>query len=160
MGGRTSPWSSFPLQSILLLLFSILASWGRGRSREEEEMVGGCHGRRGGGQPREKWGGWRLREGGGGKRGSHLGFCGRKEPTPQMTSAFASNGPQLFPTSTHCRSTFGPKMFLGYYTLPPLKRIRPRIQPLQAKHPRYPITTIQNMGPLLVLINTRTSTLD
>jgi hypothetical protein len=27
-------------------------------------MVGGCHGRRGGGQPREKGGGWRPREGG------------------------------------------------------------------------------------------------
>jgi hypothetical protein len=31
----------------LLLLFSILAAWERGRSREEEEMVGSCHGRRG-----------------------------------------------------------------------------------------------------------------
>jgi hypothetical protein len=57
-----------------------------------------------------------AKRGGGGKRGGHLGFCGRKEPTPQMTSAFASNGPQPFPTSTHRRSTFGPKMFLGYYT--------------------------------------------
>ena len=84
-------------------------------------------------------GGWRPREGGGGKRGGPLGFCGRKEPTPQMTSAFASNGPHPFPTSTHHRPTFGPKMFWGYYTLPPLKRIRPRIRPLQAKHPRYPI---------------------
>jgi hypothetical protein len=102
-------------------------------------MVGGCHGRRGGGQPREKGGRVAaMREGGGGKRGGHLAFCGRKELTPQMTSAFASNGPQPFPTSTHRRSTFGPH-FLGYYTLPPLKRIRPRIRPLQAKHPRYPI---------------------
>jgi hypothetical protein len=41
----------------------------------------------------KKGGGWRPREGGGGKRGGHLGFCERKEPTPQMTSAFASNGP-------------------------------------------------------------------
>jgi hypothetical protein len=28
---------------------------------------------------------------------------------------------------------------LGYHTLPPLKRIRPQIWPLQAKHPRFPI---------------------
>jgi hypothetical protein len=48
----------------LLLLFSILVAWGRGRSREEEEMVGGFHGRRWGGQPREKRG-----EGGGQERG-------------------------------------------------------------------------------------------
>jgi hypothetical protein len=47
------------------------------RSREEEAMEGGCHGRRGGGQPREK-GGWRPREEGE-KRGVHLGFCGRKK---------------------------------------------------------------------------------
>jgi hypothetical protein len=51
-------------------------------------MVGGCHGRRGDGQPREKWGRVAAkRGGGGGKRGGPLGFCGRKEPTPQMTSA-------------------------------------------------------------------------
>jgi hypothetical protein len=48
----------------LLLLFSILVAWGRGRSREEEEMVGGFHGRRWGGQPREKRG-----EGGSQERG-------------------------------------------------------------------------------------------
>jgi hypothetical protein len=32
-----------------------------------------------------------------GKRGGHLGFCGRKETTPQMTSDFASNGHNPFP---------------------------------------------------------------
>jgi hypothetical protein len=37
-----------------------------------------------------------------------------------MTSAFASNSPQPFPTSMHHRSTFGPKMFFGYYIIPPL----------------------------------------
>jgi hypothetical protein len=51
------------------------------------------------------------REGGG-----HLGFCGRKETTPQMSSDFASNGPQPFPTFTHRRSTFGQHFFLGYYS--------------------------------------------
>jgi hypothetical protein len=30
------------------------------------------------------------------ERGGHLGFCERKETTPQMTSDFASNGPQPF----------------------------------------------------------------
>jgi hypothetical protein len=43
--------------------------------------------------------------------GGHLGFCGRKETKPQMTSNFASNGPQPFPTSTHRRSTFGQHFF-------------------------------------------------
>jgi hypothetical protein len=37
-----------------------------------------------------------------------------KETTPQMSSDFASNGPQPFPSSTHRRSTFG-QYFLGYY---------------------------------------------
>jgi hypothetical protein len=32
--------------------------------------------------------------------------------TPQMTSDFASNGPQPFPSSTHRRSTFG-QHFIG-----------------------------------------------
>jgi hypothetical protein len=40
----------------VLLLFSILAAWRGGRSREEEVMEGGYNGRRGGGQPREKRG--------------------------------------------------------------------------------------------------------
>jgi hypothetical protein len=30
-----------------------------------------------------------------------------KETTPQMTSDFASNGPQPFPSSTHQKTTFG-----------------------------------------------------
>jgi hypothetical protein len=48
---------------------------------------------------------------------------------------------------------------LGYHTLPPLKRIRPRIQPLQQNIQGTPYrSTMQNMGPLLVLINTRTCT--
>jgi hypothetical protein len=34
-----------------------------------------------------------------------------KETTPQMTSDFASNGPQPFPSSTQCRSTFGQYFF-------------------------------------------------
>jgi hypothetical protein len=75
-----------------------------------------------------------------GRRGAATsGFCGRKETTPQMTSDLASNIPQPFPTSTHQRLTFGQHFFLGYYTLPSLKRIHPQIRPLQAKHPRYPI---------------------
>jgi hypothetical protein len=57
-------------------------------------VEGDCNGRRGGGQSRGKKGG-----GGGGqvrgkgKRGGHLGLW-EKETTPQMTSDFASNGPQ------------------------------------------------------------------
>jgi hypothetical protein len=34
-----------------------------------------------------------------------------KETTPQMTSDFASNDPQPFPSSTHQRSTFGQHFF-------------------------------------------------
>jgi hypothetical protein len=43
-------------------------------------MEGGCNGRRGGSQPRGKGGGGGGQERGGeGKRGGHLGFCGRKK---------------------------------------------------------------------------------
>jgi hypothetical protein len=48
-----------------------------------------------------------------GKGGGHLGFCERKETTPQMSSDFASNDPQSFPTSMHRRSTFGQHFFSG-----------------------------------------------
>jgi hypothetical protein len=34
-----------------------------------------------------------------------------KETTPQMTSIFASNGPQPFTSSTHQRLTFGQHFF-------------------------------------------------
>jgi hypothetical protein len=61
-------------------------------------MEGGCNGRRGGGQPREK-GGWRPREGGR-ETGGPPRVLWEKETTPQMTSNFASNGPQPFSTST------------------------------------------------------------
>jgi hypothetical protein len=81
-------------------------------------MEDGCHGRRGaasqgekgrGGQAREKRG-WRPREG---KRekGWPPRVLWEKETTPQMTSDFASNGPQPFPSSTHQKSTFGQHFF-------------------------------------------------
>jgi hypothetical protein len=48
---------------------------------------------------------------------------------------------------------------IAYHTLPPLKRIYPQIRPLQQNIQGTPYSsTMQNMGPLLVLINTRTST--
>jgi hypothetical protein len=100
-----------------------------------ERVEGGCKwggegaapGRRGKGQP-----------GRGKERGCHLGFCGRKEMTPEMTSDFASNGPQPISHIHGTKIKFW-STFLGYYTLPLLKRIRPRNRPLQTKHPRYPI---------------------
>jgi hypothetical protein len=52
-----------------------------------------------------------------GKGGLPLGFLWEKETTPQMSPDFTSNGPQLFPSSTHRRSTFG-QIFLGYYKIP------------------------------------------
>jgi hypothetical protein len=53
--------------------------------------------------------------GGGQEGGREKGWPPRvlweKEMTPQMTSDFASNGPQPFPSSTHRRSTFGQHFF-------------------------------------------------
>jgi hypothetical protein len=75
-------------------------------------MDDGCH--RGRGRPAKgEKRGWRPRGGGvkGKKRGGHLGFLWEKETTPQMTSIFASNGPQPFTSSTHQRLTFGQHFF-------------------------------------------------
>jgi hypothetical protein len=76
-------------------------------------MEGGCNGRRGGGQPREK--GVAAKRGGKKEKGWPPRVLWEKETTHQMTSDFASNGPQPFPSSTHRRSTFG-QHFLGYYS--------------------------------------------
>jgi hypothetical protein len=74
-------------------------------------MEDGCH--RGRGRPAkgEKKGVAAKRGGEGKKRGGHLGFLWEKETTPQMTSIFASNGPQPFTSSTHQRLTFGQHFF-------------------------------------------------
>jgi hypothetical protein len=58
-------------------------------------------------------GGVAAKRGGGGegKRGGPIGFLSEKELTPQMTSDFASNDPQPFPSSMHRRSTFGQHFF-------------------------------------------------
>jgi hypothetical protein len=116
----------------------------RGRSREEEAMEGDCNGRRGSTSQGGKGRGSQAMGKGGvaAKRGRKKGWPPRvlweKETTPQMTSDFASNGPQPFPSSMHRTSTFG-QHFFGILHSTPLKRIRPQIRPLQAKHPRYPI---------------------
>jgi hypothetical protein len=66
------------------------------------------------------------RGGGGQERGKGgrplVFFCGRTETTPQITSDVASNGPH-----PRIKDQLLVNIFLGYYTLPPLKRIRPRI---------------------------------
>jgi hypothetical protein len=124
-----NPTCSFPSQSLL-----------RGG-----DLEGG--GRSGEGGGRLQWGGEgaaRKKRGGrggqeGGKGGAPRVFCERKETTPQMTSDLASNGPQPFSHIHTPKINFWSTIFLGYYTLPPLKTIRPRIRPLQAKHLRYPI---------------------
>jgi hypothetical protein len=74
-------------------------------------MKDGYH--RGRGRPAkgEKKGVAAKRGGEGKKRGGHLGFLLEKETTPQMTSIFASNGPQPFTSSTHQRLTFGQHFF-------------------------------------------------
>jgi hypothetical protein len=45
------------------------------------------------------------------KGGATTRVLWKKETTPQMSPDFASNGPQLFPSSTHRRSTFGQHFF-------------------------------------------------
>jgi hypothetical protein len=65
----------------------------------------------GGVQPRGRKGGGGQEGGEGKKRGGHLGFLWEKETTPQMTSIFASNGPQPFTSSMHQRLTFGQHFF-------------------------------------------------
>jgi hypothetical protein len=95
-------------------------------------MEGGCNGRRGGGQPRGKGGGGQEREGGR-ETGGPPRVLWEKETTHQMTSDFAPNGPQPFPSSTHRRSTFG-QHFLGYYRLSP----RSCMWSLQRQSSSYP----------------------
>jgi hypothetical protein len=82
--------------------------------------------------------GWGWQPRGGREKGWPPRVLWEKETTTQMTSDFASIGHNPFP---HPRTEYQllVNIFLGYYTLPPLKRIHPRIWPLQAKHPRYPI---------------------
>jgi hypothetical protein len=60
-------------------------------------------------QGRKKWG-WQPREGIR-EKGWPPRVLWEKETTPQMTSGFASNGPQPFPSSTHRKSTFGQHFF-------------------------------------------------
>jgi hypothetical protein len=62
-------------------------------------VEGGCKGEGGGAAMK--------REGG----GATTTVLWEKETTPQMSPNFASNGPQLFPSSTHRRSTFGQHFF-------------------------------------------------
>jgi hypothetical protein len=63
-----------------------------------------------------KRGGGGQERGGGKEKAWPPRVLWEKETTPQMTSDFAFNGPQPFPSSTHRRSTFG-QHFLGYYSL-------------------------------------------
>jgi hypothetical protein len=73
----------------------------------------------------EKGGVAKPRGGGAGaaKRGRKKGWPPRvlweKEMTLQMTSNFASNGPQPFPSSTHRKSTFGQHFFWDITLYPP-----------------------------------------
>jgi hypothetical protein len=83
-------------------------------------MEGGCH--RGRGRPAKgEKKGVAAKRGGREKRGGHLGFLWETETTPQMTSNFASNDPQPFPSSTQRRSTFG-QHFFGILHSTPLKK--------------------------------------
>jgi hypothetical protein len=90
-------------------------------------MDGGYNGRRGGGQPRERGGGGQERR-----------VLWENETTPQMTSDLhpTAHNPFLHPRT---EGQFLINIFLGYYTVAPLKIIGSRIRPLQEKRPRYPI---------------------
>jgi hypothetical protein len=72
-------------------------------------VEGGCKGKGEGGQ------GWGKGGVGGQEKVKREGATTRvlweKETTPHMSHDFASNGPQLFPSSTYRRSTFGQYFF-------------------------------------------------
>jgi hypothetical protein len=73
-------------------------------------VEGGCKGEGGGAAKGGERGGGlaaNKRE----KGGATTRVLWKKETTPQMSPDFASNGPQLFPSSTHRRSTFGQHFF-------------------------------------------------
>jgi hypothetical protein len=71
-------------------------------------VEGCCKGKGGAAKGGDK-GGWWPRKGT--KGGATTRVLWEKETTPQMSPDFASNGPQLFPSSTHRRSTFGQYFF-------------------------------------------------
>jgi hypothetical protein len=81
---------------------------GRSRGRRKQWRAA-ARGRGRGGQ------GWGKGGVGGQEKGKREGATTRvlweKKTTPQMSPDFASNGPQLFPSSTHRRSTFGQYFF-------------------------------------------------
>jgi hypothetical protein len=152
----------------VLLIFSILAAWGRSRGRRKPWRGASMGGE--GGQPRGEGKGRPSVWGAGTKRGRPRRAKGERATTRVSLrekrndatddSDSASNGPQpFFPhprTEDQPLATF---FFFWDITLyPPLKRIHPRIRPLQQNIQGTPYSsTIQNMGPLLVLINTITS---
>jgi hypothetical protein len=72
------------------------------------------------------------------KGGRPLGFCGRKKRRLRCLLTLHPTAQNPFP-HPRTKDQLLVNICLGYYTLPPLKRIHPRIRPLQARHPRYPI---------------------
>jgi hypothetical protein len=107
-----------------------------GRSRGRRKQWRAAAKGNGEGRPSVGKGGWQPRKGK--KWGRPLGFCGRKKRRLRCLLTLHPTAHNPFP---HLRTEdqLLVNIFLGYYTLPPLKIIRPRIRPLQAKHPRYPI---------------------
>ena len=80
-------------------------------------------------------GGWRPRKGK--NRGATTRVLWEKETTPQMSPDFASNGPQLFPSSTHRGSTFG-QYFFGILHSTPLKKNSSSNSTTPSKTPKVP----------------------
>jgi hypothetical protein len=98
-------------------------------------VEGGCKGK-GEGRPRVGKRGARLaakkRE-----RGATTRVLWGKETTSQMSPDFASNDPQLFPSSTHRRSTFG-QYFFGILHSTPLKKNSSLNSTTPSKTPKVP----------------------
>jgi hypothetical protein len=85
-------------------------------------MEGGCNGRRGGSQPRGKGGGGGGQERGGeGKRGGHLGFCGRKKRRLKWLLTLHPMTHNPFP-HPRTKDQLLVNIFMGYYTKPHVNR--------------------------------------
>jgi hypothetical protein len=100
-------------------------------------MEGGCNGRRGAASQGEERGVAAKRGGGEREKGWPPRVLWEKETMPQMTSDFASNGPQPFPSSTHRRSTFG-QHFFGILHSTPLKKNSSSNSATPSKTPKVP----------------------
>jgi hypothetical protein len=131
----------------------------------------GCHGRRGwsaqgeSGEGRPSVGGggkgWRPSRGKTGQKATTRVSLREKRSDTTDDSDLASNGPQPFSHIHTPKITFG-NIYFGILHSTPLKKNSSSNSSTPNKTSKVPhiAPPFQNMGPLLVLINTRTSTSD